>query len=99
MPAHQRHAALGVHIGGVIDLHHLHEQEAFDYLQHTISEGYATGIKRLLVITGKGKSADAPLRRNAPRWMMQWQAWVRHVQPAPRALGGDGAWVVTLHRQ
>lgn len=95
-----------------IDLHGMRQSEAHDALRGFILRCHAHGLRRVLVITGKGISTDARdnwtmgerergvLRRNVPRWLAEpgLAALVGAIAPAHARHGGDGALYVMLRR-
>lgn len=95
-----------------IDLHGMRQAEAHDTLRGFIVRCHANGLRRVLVITGKGTATDARddwtmgerergvLRRNVPRWLAEpgLAALVSAVAPAHARHGGDGALYVMLRR-
>lgn len=92
-----------------IDLHGMRQSEAHVALRGFLFRCFQDGLRRVLVITGKGGTAEADdwtwrerergvLRRNVPRWLAEPElaALVIAVAPAHARHGGDGALYVTL---
>jgi DNA-nicking Smr family endonuclease len=85
-----------------LDLHGCLRDEALVKLEHFLSAAYGRGQKAVLVITGKGlNSPEGPVLQGAiAGWLRQkGKHFVAEFGPAPRELGGSGAYVVFLkHR-
>lgn len=93
-----------------IDLHGMTLSQAHPALTRFILSAHARGARLVLVITGKGRSAEnegpipAPrgvLRHQVPQWLRQGalaQA-VLQISPAHFRHGGEGAYYVYLRRQ
>lgn len=92
-----------------IDLHGMTLNAAQPALTRFILNARSSGLRLVLVITGKGKDAgaDAPLpvrsgalRHNVPHWlhMAPLNQLVLQVRPAHRRHGGEGAYYVYLRR-
>lgn len=82
-----------------LDLHGLTREEALQSLSRFISGAHGRGQKAVLVITGKGNnSADEPvLLRAVAGWLQdKGREMVAEFAPAPRDMGGSGAFVVFL---
>jgi len=82
-----------------LDLHGLTKEEALESLGRFVSGAFNRGQKAILVITGKGNNSPAePVLQGAVA------SWLRHAgkemvaefAPAPRRMGGSGAYVVFL---
>ena len=86
-----------------IDLHGLHQKEAFSALMRFLDHSVSAGHRSLLVITGKGAVAQGGgvLRRNVPAWVMAspFAARILTIQTAHFSHGGDGAFYVVLRRR
>jgi len=99
---HMRGIARGiVSPDAIIDLHGQTRDGARRLLGARLKAERARGSRVLLVITGKGlHSKGLPvLREDVPRWLLaDLSSLVRQVIPAPKKLGGQGAWLVTLQR-
>lgn len=92
-----------------IDLHGMTLNAAQPALTRFILNARTSGLRLVLVITGKGRDAgaDAPLpvrsgalRHNVPHWlhMAPLNQLVLQVRPAHRRHGGEGAYYVYLRR-
>lgn len=88
-----------IRIGLEMDLHGLTREEALANLARFISGAYNRGQKAVLVITGKGNnSPEEPVLQGAVSgWLRdRGKGMVAEFAPAPRQLGGSGAFVVFL---
>ncbi|MEM8998612.1 MAG: Smr/MutS family protein, partial [Acidobacteriota bacterium] len=85
-----------------LDLHGHSIEDALARLERFLVATAARGRHRALVITGRGLRSPGGvpvLRRVVNGWLHREGAvWVRRVETAPKELGGDGAWLVYLHR-
>jgi len=89
-----------------IDLHGFTQGEAHGALMRFLQDAQASGMKFVLVITGKGRSRFDPsgnhgvLRREVPRWLKreEFRAYVVGCEPAHIGHGGEGALYVRLRR-
>ena len=82
-----------------LDLHGLTRDEAVENLARFIGGAYNRGQKGVLVITGKGNnSPDEPVLQTAVSgWLRdKGRGMVAEFAPAPRQMGGRGAFVVFL---
>jgi DNA-nicking Smr family endonuclease len=82
-----------------LDLHGLTREEALTSLDLFIAGAYNRSQKAVLVITGKGNNSPAePVLHGAVAgWMLdRGKGMVAEFAPAPRQLGGSGAFVVFL---
>ncbi|HOP40711.1 MAG TPA: Smr/MutS family protein [Geobacteraceae bacterium] len=82
-----------------LDLHGLTRDEALTSLFRFVTGAYNRGQKAVLVITGKGNhSAEEPVLQGAvTSWLRETgKKMVAEFAPAPRKLGGSGAYVVFL---
>lgn len=90
-------------IDGTLDLHGLTQDEAYGALIHTLSRAHTQGKRCLLVITGKGRSAQSEgiLKKRVPQWlaMPPLRDIVLRTSPARPHHGGDGALYVLLRRR
>lgn len=94
-------------VDGVIDLHGLRQSEAHGALIHFIARAQHEGRSLVLVITGKGASAEPAdrdgrgvLRRLVPHWLGD-PVLRRHVvgfEEAAREHGGAGALYVRIRK-
>jgi DNA-nicking Smr family endonuclease len=88
-----------IRIGLELDLHGLARDEALESLARFITGAYNRGQKAVLVITGKGNnSPDEPVLRGAvASWLRdRGKGMVAEFSPAPRQMGGSGAYVIFL---
>ena len=88
-----------IRIGLELDLHGLTREEALTSLDRFITGAYNRSQKAVLVITGKGNnSPDEPVLHGAVAgWLRdRGKGMVAEFAPAPRQLGGGGAYVVFL---
>jgi DNA-nicking Smr family endonuclease len=82
-----------------LDLHGLTRDEAVQSLGQFISGAYNRGQKAVLVITGKGNNSpgEPVLLGAVAAWLREGgKAMVAEFSPAPKQLGGSGAFVVFL---
>ncbi|MBS4097803.1 MAG: Smr/MutS family protein [Sulfuricella sp.] len=82
-----------------LDLHGLTREEALQSLAAFIGGAYRRGQQAVLVITGKGNNSPAEpvLLTAVAGWLReQGKGMVAEFAPAPRQLGGEGAYVVFL---
>jgi DNA-nicking Smr family endonuclease len=82
-----------------LDLHGLTRDEALESLRRFLASAHQRGQQAVLVITGKGlNSPEEPvLQRAVAAWLRdQGRELVAEFAPAPRSLGGNGAFVVFL---
>lgn len=88
-----------IRIGLELDLHGLTRDEALESLARFITGAYNRGQKAVLVITGKGNnSPEEPVLQGAVAgWLRdRGKGMVAEFSPAPRQMGGSGAYVVFL---
>ncbi len=91
-----------IRLGGELDLHGFLRDEALLRLGRFISSAYGAGREAVLVITGKGiNSPEGPVLQGAvAAWLReQGKTMVAEFAPAPRDLGGSGAFVVFLRKK
>jgi len=97
-------------VDGTLDLHGMTLAEAHPRLNAFVRGAHASGKRLLLVITGKGKSANdhdvllqkrGVLRHQVPQWlaMAPLAPLVLQVTQATQKHGGGGAYYVYLRRQ
>ncbi|HYA89135.1 MAG TPA: Smr/MutS family protein [Nitrospirota bacterium] len=89
-------------ISRTIDLHGFLRDEALRRLEQFISEAFNSGQHALLIITGKGlNSPEGPVLQGAvAEWLRdRGNRMVVEFRPAPRNLGGSGAYVVFLKKR
>jgi len=82
-----------------LDLHGLTREEALASLERFVAGAYNRGQKAVLVITGKGNnSPEEPVLQGAVAgWLRdRGKGMVAEFSPAPRQMGGSGAFVVFL---
>lgn len=92
-----------------LDLHGMTAERAHGALTSFILGAHATGLRLVLVITGKGRAPEegyfparyGVLRHNVPHWLAAPPLGPRVLQVAPahRRHGGGGAYYVYLRRQ
>jgi DNA-nicking Smr family endonuclease len=90
-----------VSVGHQLDLHGLTREEALAALPGFLQSARKRGQKAVLVITGKGNhSADEPVLHQAvASWLRDTgREMVLEFAPAPREMGGSGAYVVFLRQ-
>ena len=94
-----------------LDLHGKRQRDAHVQLRRFLKTAQARGLKHVLVITGKGAEQEAAksfyeeeergvLRNAVPHWLAEpeFASLVVSFSPAPRRLGGEGAFYVRLRR-
>ena len=92
-----------------LDLHGMRQTTAFHTLAGFLRRARSRRLKTVLVITGKGSSADdragdgerGVLRRLVPQWLAgeEFRDLVVGFEPASRRHGGDGALYVRIRRR
>jgi DNA-nicking Smr family endonuclease len=90
-----------IRISRELDLHGFLKHEALIRLERFVAAACSGGHQAVLVITGKGiNSPEGPVLQGAvEEWLgKKGKAHVAEFSPAPRALGGSGAFVVFLKR-
>ena len=88
-----------INVDRQLDLHGLTRDEALAALPHFLGNAQAHGEKAVLVITGKGNNSPAEpvLQQAVMGWLReQGKKIVVEFAPAPREMGGSGAFVVFL---
>ena len=101
-PSRQRRLTRGRDpIEARIDLHGLDQFTAEDRLKAFLRQAQASGLRAVLVITGKGMSGDGVIRRRAPEWLADpsLAGVVAGAAVAHRRHGGEGAFYVALKRK
>ncbi len=83
-----------------IDLHGLRTEAALRRLEHFVAQASSSGLRTVLVITGKGHHSPGGrgiLRQKIEEWI-RGHSWrrVRTWSEAPARLGGRGAFVLYL---
>jgi len=85
-----------------IDLHGMRQDEAYGLLLSFLRRAHASGIRYVLVITGKGRSlaSEGVLKRSVPGWFATppFRDLVSGFEDAARNHGGEGALYVRLRR-
>jgi DNA-nicking Smr family endonuclease len=84
-----------------LDLHGLTREEALEALPRFLGSAAAHGEKAVLVITGKGNNSpvEPVLQQAVLGWLRDaGRKLVVEFAPAPREMGGSGAFVVFLRR-
>lgn len=84
-----------------LDLHGLTRDEALEALSRFLGNAAAHGERAVLVITGKGNNSPAEpvLQQAVAGWLRDaGRTLVAEFAPAPREMGGSGAFVVFLRR-
>lgn len=103
-PPTRRKLAKGrLSIDATIDLHDMDQREAHGMLLAFLHRAHASGLRHVLVITGKGTSHGSAgvLRRSVPEWLKTapFRSLVSGTHGAARHHGGDGAIYVRLSRR
>lgn len=85
-----------------LDLHGYMQEEAYFFLKKFLQSSQQSGLRYVLVITGKGRSigSDGALYRFVPYWLSTpaFQYYVHAFEQAARQHGGKGALYVWLRR-
>ena len=99
-PTHGKIAKGHLSIEARIDLHGMTQGEAHGTLLSFLHRAHASGLRHVLVITGKGRSGDGVLRRAVPGWLSTapFRGIVGAHASAARQHGGEGALYVRLRR-
>lgn len=90
-----------VSVNHQLDLHGLTREEALDALPRFLDSARKRGQKAVLIITGKGNhSPDEPVLHQAvASWLRDaGRGIVLEFAPAPREMGGNGAYIVFLRQ-
>lgn len=102
-PTHDKLAKGKLAIEAKVDLHGLTQSEAHGLLLAFLHRAYASGVRYVLVVTGKGSSSkgDGVLRRVVPEWLATpaFRSVVSSHDGAARHHGGGGALYIRLRRQ
>jgi len=91
-----------IRISRELDLHGFQKVEAIKRLENVIASALWEGHEAILVITGKGlNSPEGPVLHGAvASWLRErGKGMVAEFYPAPRTLGGNGAFVVFLKKK
>lgn len=88
-------------IGARLDLHGYGQDRARSVLEAFLVRAWDSGLRSVLVITGKGTRGDGVLRRYVPEWLAapHLREIVAGVSEAHRRHGGEGALYVALKRR
>ncbi len=101
-PTRKKIAKGRVSIDATIDLHDLDQAEAHGLLLAFLHRAHASGLRHVLVITGKGSSYGSAgvLKRAVPEWLKTpvFGGLVSGFDSAARHHGGGGAIYVRLRR-
>ncbi len=101
-PTHRKIAKEKLSIEARIDLHGMTQDEAHGRLLGFLHRSHASGLRHILIITGKGRasSGDGILRRAVPQWFRTapFRGLVGAWASAARHHGGEGALYVRLRR-
>lgn len=83
-----------------IDLHDLTEDGAYRLLEARVTALHAVGRRRVLVITGKGRSGAGRMKTALPRWLSapRFLPLVSSFAEAAPKHGGAGAFYVLLRK-
>ncbi len=89
---------LGLH--GTLDLHDMTQTRAYDALLGFLRHAHGSGLRHVLVITGKGTISGGVLRSAVPHWLATppFSDLVSGYDTAGRVHGGEGAFYVRLRR-
>jgi DNA-nicking Smr family endonuclease len=88
-------------IEATIDLHGHTRDSAHAMLIRFIADCRARGMRRVLVITGKGRMGGGALRGLLPLWLHEsplLEAVIAYDKAGPRH-GGEGAWYVRIRKR
>jgi DNA-nicking Smr family endonuclease len=101
-PTHDKLAKGKIEIEAKVDLHGLTQREAHGLLLSFLHRAHASGIRYVLVVTGKGSTqkGDGVLRRVVPEWLATpaFRSVVSSHDSAARQHGGSGALYIRLRR-
>lgn len=83
------------------DLHGMTEAEAFAALLDVLGSAYGDGRRYGLIVTGKGRLGNSPIRAMLPKWLTspKLAQIVSSFTFSAKNHGGDGAFYVLLRRQ
>lgn len=91
-----------IRISQELDLHGFLKEEALIRLEQFVADACSGGQQAVLVITGKGiNSPEGPVLKGAvAEWLREkGKGLVAEFSPAPRGLGGGGAFVVFMKKK
>ena len=101
-PTHDKLAKGRLEIEAKVDLHGLTQSEAHGLLLSFLHRAHASGVRYVLVVTGKGSTqkGDGVLRRVVPEWLATpaFRSVVSSHDSAARHHGGSGALYIRLRR-
>lgn len=83
------------------DLHGMTEGEAFEALLDVLGAAYMAGRRYGLIVTGKGRGGNSPIRAQLPKWLTspKLSQIVSSFTYSAENHGADGAFYVLLRRQ
>ncbi len=90
-----------VKVDDKIDLHGLTKQEVAEKLCYFLKNSFESGLRRVLVITGKGKHSESGAKiRPFVEKLFKGKCinFVKNYGVAPKSQGGEGAFVVFLRK-
>lgn len=91
-----------ISIDARIDLHAMTQDQAHDRLYAFLADARTSGLRHVLVVTGKGRSlgSEGVLKRMLPIWLAapRFSALVSGYASASRQHGGEGALYIRLRR-
>jgi DNA-nicking Smr family endonuclease len=91
-----------MNLDGILDLHNMDREQAFEALVRFVQQSQATGLRLLLVITGKGKGQEQEgvLKGLFPTWLEtpHLKPFIVRASQAAKHHGGSGAWYLYLKR-
>jgi len=82
-----------------LDTHGMYQDEAQEYIFNQIKKAYARGIKRILLVTGKGKiNSPSVIKENLKDWLENSEiiSIITGFSPASIKDGDAGAFYITL---
>jgi hypothetical protein len=82
-----------------LDLHGMHQQEAFMQLAEYLQQAQTSGYRHLTVITGQGRKGQGILKQSVPRWLEAMSPWVEAWEHAAPKEGGQGALKIRIRRK
>jgi len=90
-----------VTIEQTVDLHGLTQEQAHERLGRFLAEAQQSGLRCLLVVTGKGLAHGGVLRHMVPRWLNEGpnRERVLAFAPAQPKHGGAGALYLLIRRK
>ncbi|HXV73729.1 MAG TPA: Smr/MutS family protein [Sphingomonadales bacterium] len=82
------------------DLHGLSETGAYEALLDILGQAYMEGLRYGLIVTGKGRLGQSPIRAQVPKWLTspKLSQIVSSFEFSAQRHGGDGAYYVLLRR-